>query len=216
MVTFEGWPLPCMSPLGTTVNFLIWSIADKVCRVLFSACLRSMVLHRCLNLTSVLMVLHAKSHLHPPSSVWHYLSTSQSLLQDYLGSHHGGLRKSPPIFNSVILSLSFRLSRMVWVLSMLHGNQEWLRKAKLAFLLSIYTVMPRLHYGYLRVCSRQLLRQFSSRVPKLLLLLSRFSRVRLCVTPYTAAYQAPPSLGFSRQEHWSGLPFPFSMHESEK
>ena len=49
----------------------------------------------------------------------------------------------------------------------------------------------------------------------LLLLLSRFSRVRLCVTPGTAAYQAPPSLGFSRQEHWSGLPFPSPMHESE-
>ena len=37
----------------------------------------------------------------------------------------------------------------------------------------------------------------------LLLLLSRFSRVRLCATPETAAHQAPPSLGFSRQEHWS-------------
>ena len=49
----------------------------------------------------------------------------------------------------------------------------------------------------------------------LLLLLSRFSRVRLCVTPSTAAHQAPPSLGFSRQEHWSGLPFPSPMHESE-
>ena len=42
----------------------------------------------------------------------------------------------------------------------------------------------------------------------LLLLLSRFSRVRLCATPETAAHQAPPSLGFSRQEHWSRLPFP--------
>ena len=41
----------------------------------------------------------------------------------------------------------------------------------------------------------------------LLLLLSRFSRVRLCATPETATHQAPPSLGFSRQEHWSGLPF---------
>ena len=50
----------------------------------------------------------------------------------------------------------------------------------------------------------------------LLLLLSRFSRVRLCATPYTAAHQAPPSLGFSRPEHWSGLPFPSPMHESEK
>ena len=53
-------------------------------------------------------------------------------------------------------------------------------------------------------------------VPLLLLLLSRLSRVRLCATPYTAAHQAPLSLGFSRQEHWSGLPFPSSMHESEK
>ena len=50
----------------------------------------------------------------------------------------------------------------------------------------------------------------------LLLLLSRFSRVRLCATPQTAAHQAPPFLGFSRQEHWSGLPFPSPMHESEK
>ena len=49
-----------------------------------------------------------------------------------------------------------------------------------------------------------------------LLLLSRFSRVRLCATPERAAHQAPPSLGFSRQEHWSGLPFPSPMHESGK
>ena len=41
-----------------------------------------------------------------------------------------------------------------------------------------------------------------------LLLGSIFLRVRLCVTPETAAHQAPLSLGFSRQEHWSGLPFP--------
>ena len=49
----------------------------------------------------------------------------------------------------------------------------------------------------------------------LLLLLSHFSRVRLCATPETAAHQAPPSLGFSRQEHGSGLPFPSPMQESE-
>ena len=34
------------------------------------------------------------------------------------------------------------------------------------------------------------------------------SRVGLFATPWTAAYQAPPSMGFSRQEYWSGLPFP--------
>ena len=49
----------------------------------------------------------------------------------------------------------------------------------------------------------------------LLLLLSRFSRVQLCETPQMAAHQAPLSLGFSRQEHWSGLPLPSLMHESE-
>ena len=48
------------------------------------------------------------------------------------------------------------------------------------------------------------------------LLLSRFSHVRLCATPEMTAHQAPPSLGFSRQEHWSSLPFPSPMHESEK
>ena len=42
----------------------------------------------------------------------------------------------------------------------------------------------------------------------LLLLLSLFSLVRLCATQQRAAHQAPRSLGFSRQEHWSGLPFP--------
>ena len=34
------------------------------------------------------------------------------------------------------------------------------------------------------------------------------SRVRLFATPWTVAYQVPPSMGFSRQEYWSGLPFP--------
>ena len=45
---------------------------------------------------------------------------------------------------------------------------------------------------------------------------SRFSRGQLCATPEMAAHQAPPSLAFSRQEHWSGLPFPSPVHESEK
>ena len=34
------------------------------------------------------------------------------------------------------------------------------------------------------------------------------SRVQLLVTPWTAAYQAPPTMGFSRQEYWSGVPLP--------
>ena len=37
------------------------------------------------------------------------------------------------------------------------------------------------------------------------------SRVRPLATPWTATYQAPPSMGFSRQEYWSGVPLPFPM-----
>ena len=39
-------------------------------------------------------------------------------------------------------------------------------------------------------------------------MLSRFCRVQLCVTPWTVARQAPLSVGFSKQEYWSGLPCP--------
>ena len=38
------------------------------------------------------------------------------------------------------------------------------------------------------------------------------SRVRLFVTPWTVAYQVSPSMGFSRQECWSGLPFPSNAY----
>ena len=43
------------------------------------------------------------------------------------------------------------------------------------------------------------------------LLLRCFSRVQLCVSLQMAAYQAALSLGFSRQEYWSGLPFPYPV-----
>ena len=36
--------------------------------------------------------------------------------------------------------------------------------------------------------------------------------VRFFATPWTVARQAPPSMGFPRQEYWSGLPFPFQGH----
>ena len=71
-------------------------------------------------------------------------------------------------------------------------------------LMSIESVMPS---SYLILCCPLLL---------LLLLLCCISRLRLCATPKMADHQAPPSLGFSRQEHWNRLPFPSPMHESEK
>ena len=50
--------------------------------------------------------------------------------------------------------------------------------------------------------NKKLLKQCQKRFVKSL------SRVRLFAIPWTVAYQAPPSMGFSRQEYWSGLPFP--------
>ena len=41
------------------------------------------------------------------------------------------------------------------------------------------------------------------------MMMKSLSHVQLFVTPWTIAYQASPSMGFSRQEYWSGLPFPF-------
>ena len=65
------------------------------------------------------------------------------------------------------------------------------------------------------LCKKALFVCFLRCLLLLLLLVSHFSRVRLCATPWMTAHQAPPSLGFSRQEHWSGLPFPSLMRESE-
>ena len=83
-------------------------------------------------------------------------------------------------------------------------------ESKRLFCTSVSLSLSRIQ-GY-----RYLLSKFHIYALLLLLLLSRFSHVRLCATPLTEAHQSPPSLGFSRQEHWSGLPFPSPMHESEK
>ena len=42
------------------------------------------------------------------------------------------------------------------------------------------------------------------------------SCVQLFATPWAAAHQAPPSMGFSRQEYWSGVPLPSPMYQLNK
>ena len=56
---------------------------------------------------------------------------------------------------------------------------------------------------------------FTTELPMLCYAKSLQSCLTLC-DPIDGSHQAPPSLGFSRQEHWSGLPFPSPMQESEK
>ena len=53
-----------------------------------------------------------------------------------------------------------------------------------------------------------LMAESEEELKSLLMKVKSLSRVRLLVTRWTAAHQAPPSLGFSRQEHWSGVPLP--------
>ena len=53
-----------------------------------------------------------------------------------------------------------------------------------------------------------LMAEIEEELKSLLMKVKSFSRVRLFVTPWTAAYQATPSMGFSRQEYWSGVPLP--------
>ena len=65
---------------------------------------------------------------------------------------------------------------------------------------------PEIEPGSPTLQADSLLSELSGKL--LLLLLSRFSHVRLCATSYTEAHQAPLSLGFSRQQCWSGLPCP--------
>ena len=48
-------------------------------------------------------------------------------------------------------------------------------------------------------------------IPLLAAAVLLLSPVRLVTTPWTVACQAPVSMGFSRQEYWSGLPFPFPL-----
>ena len=78
----------------------------------------------------------------------------------------------------------------------------------------VFKIFLSLALSDLRVCLR-FHTAFSPLVPCRLLLVSlspaqakSFSRVRLCATPGTVAYEVPPSMEFSRKEYWSGLPFP--------
>jgi len=75
------------------------------------------------------------------------------------------------------------------------------------------------HYIY--YCGQESLRRnavallIHKRVKNTIKKVKLLRHVRLFATPWTAAYQAPPSMGFSRQEYWSGLPFSFSRGSSQ-
>ena len=117
---------------------------------------------------------------------------------------------SPPWITGLFTSDWFALILWAqWTLKLLFFSlcKHWTPEARETlgyFIVQFPPTSPIFNFTYL-----------SSPYCLLLLLLSCFSHVRLCATPEMAAHQAPPSLGFSRQKHWSGLPFPSPVHESE-
>ena len=93
----------------------------------------------------------------------------------------------------------------VYFPSCVYNICSWIYNTEVALSFSIFPKLAPLIFRELHFLLN--LRPFLAEL-LLLLLLSRFSRVRLCATPWTAAHQAPPSMGFSRQEYWSGVPSP--------
>ena len=93
---------------------------------------------------------------------------------------------------------------------------EWIRKSWYIYTMEYYSAIKKSTYESVLmrwmklepIIQSEVSQKEKHRYSMLLLLLSRFSHDWLYVTPWTAAYQASPSMGFSRQEHWSGLPFP--------
>ena len=96
-------------------------------------------------------------------------------------------------------------------------GHDWSNLAAEAAFFTVQLSHPYMTIGKTIALTR---RTFGGKVMSLLLnmldMLSHSSHVQLCVTPRTAAHQALLSLGFSRQEQWSGLPFPSPTFENGK
>ena len=132
------------------------------------------------------------THLEPDILEYEVKWALGSITTDRASRDHGIPAEVFQILKDDAVKVLYSVCQEIWNIQ--QWPQDWIR--------SIFIAIPK--------------KDNAKECMLLLLLLSHFSRVRLCATPQTAAHQAPPSLGFSRQEHWSGLPFPSPMHESEK
>ena len=88
-------------------------------------------------------------------------------------------------------------------------TQQWPQDQKI----SIFIPIPK--KGNAKECSNYRTITLISLTSKVKVKVRSLSGIRLFPTPWTAAYQAPLSMGFSRQEYWSGLPLPSLEHSSK-
>ena len=112
----------------------------------------------------------------------------------------------------VFITALFIIAR-IWKQYRCPSADEWIRKLWYIYTMEYYSAIKKNTFKSVLMRWMKLEPIIQSEVSQKekhqysMLLLSRFSRVRLCATPETAAHQAPPSLGFSRQEHWSSCHF---------
>ena len=127
-----------------------------------------------------------------------------------LHSHAGMIRVFQPLFTKVSSTLHCKVSACSADTFTLHLSHDYkLLEQRLCIL---FPVLPKCPARWSLACGShsvttgwfELINQTITRVQSVISL----SRVRLFATPWTAAYQDPPSMRFSRQEYWSGLPFP--------
>ena len=131
--------------------------------------------------------------------------TLKSLLQ-----HHSS--KAPILQCSAFFTV--QLSQLYITTGKTIALTKWIFVGKVMSL--FFNVLSRFVIAFLPRSKHLLIAWLQS--PSLVILAAAAAKLcaRLCATPETAAHQAPPSLGFSWQEHCNGLPFPSPMHESEK
>ena len=87
-----------------------------------------------------------------------------------------------------------------------YGMQQKQSRGKFIAIQSYLKKQEKRQIGYLILHLKQLEKEEQRKIHRRKR--KSLSHIRLFVTPWTVAYQAPPSMGFSRQEHWSGLPLP--------
>jgi len=140
-----------------------------------------------------------------------------------LGTYPEEIKTEKDICTPLFTAVLFTIAR-TWRQPRCPSTDEWIKKLWYRYTMEYYSAIKRntfesdlMRWMKLEpIVQSEVSQKETYKYHMLLLLLSRFIRVWLCATPWTAAHQVPPSLGFSRQEHWSGLPFPSPMHESEK
>ena len=133
-----------------------------------------------------------------------------------LGIHTEETRTERDTCTPMFIAALFIIAR-TWKRPRCPSADEWIRKLWYIYTMEYYSAIKKKTFESVLMRWMKLKPVIQSEVSQKekhqysmlqLLLLSHFSHVRLCATPEMAAHQAPPSLGFSRQEYWSGLPLP--------